>query len=301
MTATETSDQIARFWKGYLSGTNRGSLVMQVKQQGNILLCKAIFEDQTFGPAMLSLEGKLVGTRAELRLINFCGLVLTAPLDGQLILNFVQDFRAAEGTWQTDIGTSGICKVHVAAISAARWSARLFKAKAKLLWGKFASLTYAIFLLAIVIFDFFKILEVSYWNLVLILIPAAYIFRTQLAELIELISTRVSKLGPVEFRQTPLTEDLRRVFAQQIQETVGFVALDGFLVLRTKLLLIWLNQGAVDRAQFNAYATAIGVPADNLDETWGAIITSGCATLAEGKLAISEFGRKYVAHLTQQR
>jgi hypothetical protein len=63
-----------------------------------------------------------------------------------------------------------------------------------------------------------------------------------------------------------------------------------------------LNQStAVDRAQFNAYATAIGVPADNLDETWSAIITSGCATLAEGKLAISEFGRKYVAHLTQQR
>lgn len=110
MTTGETPNRIEGFWKGYLSGTNRGSLLVHVKQT-NALPCKAIFQDQTFGPAIISLEGNLVGTRAELRLVTFCGVVLTAPLNGQLIFNFTEDFAAAEGTWQTDIGTQGNCKV----------------------------------------------------------------------------------------------------------------------------------------------------------------------------------------------
>lgn len=147
--------------------------------------------------------------------------------------------------------------------------------------------------------------QVSYPNVVLLLIPAPYIFRRQLAELVQLFrASGVRKFGPLEF-QPLLTEDIRRVItqliAQHVQETVAFVVLDGFLVVRTKLALIWLNQNqAVDRAQFNGYATAIGIAADNLDATWDALIVSGCCTLVEGRLAITDFGRRYVAYLTRQ-
>lgn len=159
---------------------------------------------------------------------------------------------------------------------------------------------YAAILLIVAVLNLFKIVELSYPSLILLLIPAPYVFRNYFAEL--LTAYRVRKIGPVELEpQNPATEDVRRVIAQQVQETVRFVVLDGFFVLRTKLMLIWLNQQqAVDRAQFNAYGTLIAVPTDNFDATWNALIQSGCASLVGERLTITELGRRYVAYLTRQ-
>lgn len=80
---------------------------------------KAIIQDQIFGPAIISLTGKLEGARAELQLVHFRGFAPLVPLDGQIILNF--DKGIAEGSWRTDIGTTGTCRLRATSISEIRW------------------------------------------------------------------------------------------------------------------------------------------------------------------------------------
>lgn len=296
MTANETSNQIERFWHGYLSGTNRGSVLIHVEQQGDTLRCKAIVQDQTFGPGIISLEGKLIGTRAELRLVTFSGVFLSAPLDGQLVLNFAQDFGAAEGTWQTDVGTQGTCKPWKSRLSASLWYLRLFGNRLQILLRKYCAVAYLSFLLLVVILALSKTVELSYQILILLLTPAPYLFRKHLIELFQALKVR--KLGPLELEQSPLSDDTRLLIARQVQDTVAFVLLDGFFVPRTKAILLWLAQNRrVDRAQFDLYAQSIGVPPENLEATWSALLVSGCAVLAEGRLTITELGNRYATYL----
>lgn len=292
------------FWRGYVSGTNRGPVDIRISQQGENLEATAIIQDQMFGPAIISLIGKLEGSRTDLRLVHFRGFAPFVPLDGQITLNF--DKSTAEGSWQTDIGTTGTCKLRVTSIWTSRWWSHLAAIKLRFFCCRYGRLFYVIFLLFIAIFGLLSKLQVSYSTLVLLLLPAPYIFREQLAELVQLFrASGVRKVGPLEF-QPLLTDDIRRIItqliAQRVRDTVAFGILDGFFVVRTKLALIWLNQNqTVDRAQFNGYATAIGVPADNLDATWNALIISGCCTLlADGRLTMMDFGRRYVDYLAGQ-
>ena len=228
-----------RFWQGY-PGTNRGSVLVCVTQAGITLRCKAIFRDQTFGPATMSLQGDLVGTRAELKLIDFSGAALSAPLDGHLILNFAQDFMTAEGTWQTDIGTQGVCKLWPTRMSTTSWYVRLVSNSIQILIRKYCAVVYLTFLLIVAILAITKTVELSYQALILLLTPAPYLFRKHIIELVQALKVR--KLGPLELEQSPLTDDVRLLIARQVQEIVAFVLLDGFFVPRTKAILLWLAQ-----------------------------------------------------------
>lgn len=285
-----------RFWHGYIAGTNRGSLRLHVKQAGNTLLGKAIFQDQTFGPAIISVEGDLVGTRADLRLLTFRGVVQSAPLEGQLILNFAEDFGTAHGRWQTDIGTQGTCKLWQSPMPINLWYLCLFGSVVQIILRKYCAIAYLIFLLVVAILAMSGTTELSYQSLILLLTPAPYLFRKHIIELVQALKVR--KLGPLELEQSPLTDDIRVLIARQVQDAVAFVLLDGFFVPRTKAILIWLAQNrSVDRAQFDLYAQSIGVPPENLDATWNALLLSGCAVLADGRLTITELGNRYAMYL----
>lgn len=293
-----------RLWEGYISGTNRGSALVRVKQNGNNLKAKAILDEQGFGSSLLHFTGILHDNHGEFRLVRSRSIIPFVPLDGEIKIDFQEDTHTATGTWRTDIGTWGSVNLRLKSGWGTNWWLRLAVSHLRVFWNKYAPSVYMTFLLIIVILDLLRIIQVSYPNLILLLIPTPFIFRTNLSKLIELIQeARVKKIGPIEFEQNPMTEDIRQVITQQVREAVAFVALDEFFVLRTKLLCIWLDQNnIVDRSQFNAYSTTIGVPLDNIDVTWNALIVSGCARLeaGTGKLTIMDLGRRYVAHLIEQ-
>lgn len=292
--------RIPRFWSGYISGTNRGNLFISLDQHGEVWHGTAFVQDHEFGVTIVAFSGKLSGNQAELRLHDFWGSAPMMALYGELKLNFGQNFQSAEGSWQTDIGTQGTCKLWPADIGRSLSWLRVAGGKSQVFLRRCGATVYAVVLFIVALLSLSKIFEVSYPSLILLLVPTPYVFRKNLTELIT--AYRVRKVGPIEFEtQNPLTEDIRRVISQQVQETVAFVALNGFFVIRTKLLLIWLSQNPpVDRVQFSAHGTTIGVPPENLDATWNALLASGCATLEGDKLSITDLGRRYVAYLTRQ-
>jgi len=245
-------------------------------------------------------SGGLTDNQANFTLQRFVGSAPLMALSGNLKLNFRENFESAEGTWDTDIGTQGTCKLWPTERWMMSWWVTLAVTTFRIFLRQHGGIIYASFLIVVAILGLFQKVEFSYPTLILLLVPGLYIFRRHLSELIH--AFRVRKLGPIELEtQNPLTEDIRRVISQHVQETVAFVVLDGFFVIRTKLLLIWLSQNPpVDRAQFNAYASTIGVPLDNLDATWSALVVSGCAQPEGERIVVTEFGRRYVAHLTRQ-
>lgn len=291
---------IRGFWTGYISGTNRGAVNLRLGRHGEVLEGVAIVSDHQYGSSIVIFSGGLTDNQANFSLQRFVGSAPLMALSGNLRLSFRENFESAEGTWETDIGTQGTCSLRPSERSRTSWWVSLAVAKFRIFLYQYGAVLYASFLILVAILSLFQKIEISYPTLFLVLVPGLYIFRVHLSELI--LAFRVRKLGPIELEtQNPLTEDMRRVIAQHVQETVAFVILNGFFVIRTKLLLIWLSQNQpVDRAQFNAYASTIGVPVDNLDATWSALVVSGCAQPEGEKIAVTDFGRRYVAHLTRQ-
>src|SRR6266852_9515611 len=119
------NSKIGQFWKGYVSGTNRGKVKARITLKADTIQAKVILEDQAFGPAIISLGGKMTGENAELRLTDFCGLAPLSPLDGRLTLKFENNFQNAQGAWESDIGTRGNVNLHVVRMSLIGWWTRL--------------------------------------------------------------------------------------------------------------------------------------------------------------------------------
>jgi hypothetical protein len=244
------------------------------------LFGKAIMHDQEYGSTILSLEGTLNNLEADLHLRDFIGWAPLIALYGNLKLTFTNDFNEAEGTWKTDIETQGTCKFWPKKMRPVLWRIYLLINGLRIAVRQYFAPLYLIFLLIIAI----------------LVIPAPYLFRKQSIELIQALKVR--KLGPVELEQGPVTDEIRLLIARQVQETVAFVLLDGFFVPRTKAMLLWLVQNErVDSIQ----ALSIGVPPDNLDATWNALLLSGCALFADGRLSPTPLGRQYAVYLSGRR
>jgi hypothetical protein len=302
MTSNDAPTKLKMFWRGYLTGTNRGTILLRLKQNGGKVCAKAVVLDHQFGPAVVWLNGTLSGAKLELRFADFRSEAGIRPLDGTVILNINEESGIAEGTWQTDIGTSGVCRLHASSLNLLCWGLRLVAARLRQLIFKWAATIYLLFVLAIAIANLSGIAQLSWPVLVLLLLPAPFLFASDLARLIAVLrGVGVRKLGLLELDQNPPPSEIVEMLRQQTQETVTFFLCDNFFVLRTKLLLILLaQQRSVDRAEFNALATGLGVPNDNIETTWNAILSSRCAKL-EGSNVImaTDLGLRYTNHLVQ--
>lgn len=288
-------NKLSKRWKGYVIGTNRGRLLIRIKQKDDLLKATALFKDEAFGPALLSLHGKLAGLQTELRLDDFCWLPgLIRPLDGKLTLKFSTDFLEAEGKWETDIGTSGICKVSAVSSSVIKWWSSIVGVKWSFFLRKFFPLFYTLILFITATLDLFEIVKISYPSLILLLIPSPYIYRTYLGSLIH--TYRVRRIGPVELEQKPYIDP--NIVAHPI--IAAFKLLDQFFVHRTKLMLYWLAQKQrVRYEEFIEYAKQIEVPIENIEAIRQAIINSGCATYEKENIIITGFGKQYLAYLNR--
>ena len=289
MTAQQNCARLARYWRGYLAGTNRGGVTIKLKQSGIALRAKAIFLDQQFGPTFLDFSGKLEGARAELKLNEFDGSAPLRPLDGTIVLNFDQNLRTAEGTWQTDIGTSGGCKLESCSCGMLRWGMKRAVARLRLFLLSWIAALYVLFLIIIALASLTQRVQVSGLTLVLLLLPAPFLLTADLAKLISVFrQARIKKIGPVEFDQNPPTTDIVAMMTQHAQEAVIFFALNNYFVLRTKVLAIILMQkSSLDHSEFTSIAIALGVQAENVKETCDALVIGRCAQVVSDRITIT--------------
>jgi len=296
---------LPKFWSGRLTGTNRGRVVAQISERKSQVTGRAIFWDYAAGPLSVRFFGKLDGACASLKLKQFKGLApgLTPhlPLRGEMTLSFNDAFTGAKGKWNTDIGTNGAFKIEPLPLSRIEWwrlRLRLGASYLRLALRAHMAWFYSVFLLAVFALYALGLIRISYPSVILLLIPAPYVLRNPISELIHLWG--VTKFGPVEL-QRPIGDELRRLIAQQVQDAARFLYLDTFLVPRTKLILYWLfSYGEADRPSFDAVAAQIGVPPENLENTWNALAMSGCARVEGEKVVITDLGRRYVGYLTGQ-
>ena len=280
-------------------------MVVRLDRRVDALDACVVLHDRVLGPSVMWLTGTIRNAHADLELVETRPTGPVTPTDVRLSLEFSAGFLVAKGTWRTDVDTAGYCELRVAKLSAAAWLIHFIVTRVHLVGQWMLPWTYGAFLVAVALIDLlWEKSDLSYASLVLLLVPVAFIFRAHLASVIRIIrESGIRRFGPVEFEQNPLGEEARRLIAQlaqQMQEASVFIIVDQVLAPLTKIVLIRLlaNQ-PVDRNQFDVYAKLVGVPPDNLDATWNALLATGCAQLDPQtlKLVVTPLGTRYAGHL----
>ncbi|MGO8928970.1 MAG: hypothetical protein ACLQU3_19050 [Limisphaerales bacterium] len=293
---SKDSPKIPSIWHGYLSGSNRGRIVVRLQQTLQGLEAQTVFVDYQFGPVIVPLRGKLEQKAAKFRLMGFEGFAPLLPLDGELLLTFDDDFENAAGTWSTDIGTGGTCKLERSNETVIRWLSRLFGIRLGWFWFRWRAKVYSALLLCVAAAALTQLAHLTTLALVLLLLPAPFIFAKNLSRLVGLFhDARIKKIGPVEFDQNPPTAEIVAIATQQAQESIAFAQLNQFFVLRTKILLAVLaHSNGMLLADFAQLARSFGVLPENVQTTLIAILQMGCAQVVDGKVIPTEWGRRFV-------
>ena len=102
------------FFEGYLTGTNRGKIYGNFLPQKDYVIAKIIFQDQELGPSIIELKGRFNNSRGEFEIIDFTRpehIIPYFPLDGNLEINLDLSAEIGSGSWKTEIGTYGKCKI----------------------------------------------------------------------------------------------------------------------------------------------------------------------------------------------
>ena len=299
MSDATPAKRVEGIWSGYAQGNNRGKMLLRIKRSPNTangLTAKAILYDEQLGVTEARLSGQISGDKAEFRLSEVRGLAPLVPREGQVVLNLKED-GSAEGQWQTDIGTAGVFRISRANFDTLGWYLRILSAKASFAWHKWLAPVYGLFLVVLAVISIFFNTNISYPALILLLVPVPFVFRSQLAQLIALIHmARIKKLGPIEFEQTPPTQEIVAVARLQAQEGVVFWHLNQFFALRTKVLLAVLahSNGGLSIADFQNLALAFGAPPENVDVTRDAIVQANCAQIQNERIVPTMLGQRYV-------
>ncbi len=290
--------KLPRLWRGYLTGTNRGRLWLRMKEGREGVRGCALFLDQMLGQSVIRLEGSRSDRNVELRILSFQSLAPLAanPLDGRVKFELAEDLKSATGTWHTDIGTNGSGSVSLGGLPGS-FQARLAAARLRFFWRRHLPSLYTLLVGLLVALAASERAKLSTPILILILVPAPYVFRRHIAELIH--AFRLRRLGPVEFReQGPVSAEVRAAISTATQEAVRFALTDGYFVPRTKQVLLSLVQSrTLTRPDFEKLCAGLGITDENVEATWQALLVAGCATVDERGLTNSPYGLRYAQHL----
>jgi hypothetical protein len=282
-------------WRGYLSGSNRGPIFVRFRCTGATVTADALFQDFAFGPCTVLLEGTPEGNTIAFRLMTFTANSPLLPLDGVVTLHFSQDYKTAEGTWGTDAGTAGICKLTRTSEFEVVWVLREFIFEFRQVIRRSQTTLYTLFLFAVAVAAMFGHVQLSGLILLLLLIPAPFLFSSDLVTLIGIIrDTRVRKIGPVEFQDKP-TPEIAAMTSSEAQQNVAFANLNRFLNVRSKVLLgVLAHGGGLLLRDFETSAKALGVPAENVKTTLEALGKTGCVEMSSDKIVATQWGQRFI-------
>jgi hypothetical protein len=287
--------KLTGIWRGYISGTNRAVIFVRFQHKDVGLKAQAVVLDHQFGPSIIRLSGSIENQKAQLRLLSFLGHAPLRPLDGQISLTLDEKFSTAEGNWSTDIGTTGTCKLLRSNESDLRWYWRLRRIRLGWFVMRWRNTVYCAVLLCVAVAALTQRVQISWQSLILLLLPAPFLFSPHLARLAGILQiARVKKIGPIEF-QIPATPEILAAANPQGQESVVINQLNQFFALRTKVLLAVLaHSNGMPVSDFSQLARSFGVPDENLEITMKAIIQMGCAQLTDNKIIPTAWGQRYV-------
>ena len=293
---SDKPQKLTGIWRGYVSGTNRATIFVRFQQRDDELNAQAVVLDHQFGPSIIQLSGSIENQKAQLRLLSFLGHAPLRPLDGQISITLDEKFGTADGNWSTDIGTAGTCKLLRSNESDLRWYYRLRRIRLAWFIMCWRNKVYCTFLFAVAIAALIQRVQISWQVLILLLLPAPFLFSHHLARLVGVFqSARVKKIGPIEFEQNPPTAEIIAAATQNAQENVAFNQLNQFFVLRTKIMVgILAHSNGMGLAEFGQLARSFGVAAENVEMTLRAILQTGCAQSVGDKITPTDWGRRYV-------
>jgi hypothetical protein len=239
--------------------------------------------------------GNVEDQKAQLRLLRFLGHAPFVALDGQVTFTLDEKGNTADGNWSTDIGTAGICKLIRTDEWDWRWHWRLRRIRLGWFIMRWRNTVYCVALLCVAVAALTQRVQISWQSLILLLLPAPFLFSPHLARLAGILQiARVKKIGPIEF-QIPPTPEILAAANPQGQESVAINQLNQFFALRTKVLVAVLaHSNGMPASDFSQLSRSLGVPEENLETTLKVIIQMGCAQLVENKIIPSAWGQRYV-------
>jgi len=298
MSSGDKPNQIEKFWKGYISGTNRGKVIVFMEGSEKTLSGKGILFDQQYGPSVFKLSGTFEGGSAKMNMDEFQGYFRVPPLDGEVDLTFTTDYKSAEGNWKSDIGTTGSLKIDSFSNSQFNWLRNWYWNKLKIFLNQNSKILYGLFYLIIIILVLSSTIEISFVLLILFFTPCLFIFRYEIRGLIEALGLK--KLAGAEFQESkPALAPAPTPYFSLSTEIDKFLFLDGFFVPKTKLLLLWFGDKEFVRVEsLINYARLIGIADNYISNTEVALENTNCITFEDGVLKLSDFGKKYIKHMT---
>lgn len=307
-------------WSGYGESKTLARVHVRILQTPEGLRGYALSKSLDGEVEIIEVEGKEeMESKAVFDLVGYLsdGLGSIPPRNAQFVVIAKPATKQIEGSFVTDAGTHGNIRFR----KASRWGKiqlsiplsvhKLYRLIKKYVRWRFRTAYFAFVVVLAVLSVTGKLpSKISTMEVVVLLVPLIFLFSDKLREMIQ--ATAVRKIGPVEFQEQakPLPQfnlpQLVRVLHDEYGDNVPlFSALTEFLVPRTKNLLrriVSLNR-SLTLSEFNALAKKIGVPDQNLDATFEALVRSGCITINDkGELLVQEVGKQFLrfeTHLAQ--
>ncbi len=153
------------------------------------------------------------------------------------------------------------------------------------------------FLLIVATGSLFERVKLSTLNLILLLLPAPFLFTAQLGKLIDTLRhAKLKKFGPFEIDQTPPSPEIVAAASNNnLSAPAAFDALNKFFVPKTKFMLSAISQrGSVTNVEFVELAKSIGIPFDNLEQTLAALMEVSCVQVQSNSIKLTDHGRNYL-------
>jgi hypothetical protein len=290
---------IAGLWRGYVAGSNRGRVFARLTVKDGTVRARAIFYDIRFGSCIGEYRGVISAEReAKLGLFAFNGIAPLLPLDGQLTLNFSEDSTIAVGNWGSETGAAGICRlVRVDDTRLRWWTANVF------VWLNWAvkrsrQSVYFLVLVGVAFAAMTKRVELSVIALILLMLPVPILYLPYISEVISALHTaRIKKIGFLELDQTQVTPmtPIHQQTPDSPLEWAEFEKLNVFFALRTKVMLgILAHNNGLNISEFGAVARSLGVDPENVENTFGALTFTGCASVTNDRIVASPWGQRFV-------
>ncbi len=297
--------RIPSFWRGYITGTNRGRVWLRIRTRRRGTTANAVLFDHQWGPTLLGFTNGQLSENSllQLRLTTIHVSAPAIPLDGQATIPLPAGARSESvGSWWTDIGSSGVLVIRPISFGWLQWMAAKTGAVALRFFPGTLRLLYVVGLFSLGILGTRGVLQLSAWELVLMLLPGPFLLRPQIKAI--LVDLGVSKAGPLEFKQQiPPTmgmperpSEVEGVVPNAQQDTAYLAALDEFFAPITKSLLRTLSllPDGMEIPQFIKTAKSLRVQEANIPTILHAITSTGVAQLRDGRVILTDLGRAWL-------
>ena len=301
-------------WSGFVQGTNRGKLFIRLKEFDNAITGDILFKDATGGAAIIRAKGTKNSNQITVDLFDFlfASPLPLEPQTGHISVTISENGNEISGSWVTDIGTKGQCRLfktnffRVLLLSAPF----LYRLLLKLKRGFITKLKY-IYLLLLLCLVTAPVIgrlngKIGITELIIFLIPLILLFKNEIRDFF--VITGLRKIGPVEFQDqstTPvglapetIVQHINSLSTEYGEKFSLFVYLNRLFVPRTKAILQMLaaEPFPVTRQYFDNLARSMGVGEENnIQATYNVLIQNGCLRIdQDGNIRITDIGHNFL-------